>query len=331
MNVERAIEKLKSKRVLITGGAGFIGSNLSKRLLSEGVQVVVLDNLSTGKQENITPLLKYDNFTFIEGDITDTNACYQAVKGVDVISHQAALGSVPRSIEFPHNTHRVNATGYLNMLHTAKELGVKRFVYASSSSVYGDSKISPKTIGSEGKLLSPYAVTKQLNEMYANVYKTLHNVETIGLRYFNVFGPNQDPEGVYAAAIPKFLDKMISGDVVTIHGDGEQTRDFTFVDNAVNANILALATENEEAFGKVYNVACGQFLSLNNVVSSMRTILEREGKLHAETQVVNGPERPGDIRDSLADISDTTKDLGYEQPVLFDEGIEKYIASVLNV
>lgn len=331
MNIQRAIEKLKSKRVLITGGAGFIGSNLSKRLLSEGVQVVVLDNLSTGKQENITPLLKYDNFTFIEGDITDTNACYQAVKGVDVISHQAALGSVPRSIEFPHNTHRVNATGYLNMLHTAKESGVKRFVYASSSSVYGDSKISPKTIGSEGKLLSPYAVTKQLNEMYANVYKTLHNVETIGLRYFNVFGPNQDPEGVYAAAIPKFLDKMISGDVVTIHGDGEQTRDFTFVDNAVNANILALATENEEAFGKVYNVACGQFLSLNNVVTSMRTILEREGKLHGETQVVNGPERPGDIRDSLADISDTTKDLGYEQPVLFDEGIEKYIASVLNV
>lgn len=331
MNVQNAIEKLRSKRVLITGGAGFIGSNLAKRLLSEGVQVVVLDNLSTGKQENITPLLKYDNFNFIEGDITDTNACYQAVKGVDVISHQAALGSVPRSIEFPHNTHRVNATGYLNMLHTAKESGVKRFVYASSSSVYGDSKISPKTIGSEGKLLSPYAVTKQLNEMYANVYKTLHNVETIGLRYFNVFGPNQDPEGVYAAAIPKFLDKMISGDVVTIHGDGEQTRDFTFVDNAVNANILALATENEEAFGKVYNVACGQFLSLNNVVSSMRTILEREGKLHAETQVVNGPERPGDIRDSLADISDTTKDLGYEQPVLFDEGIEKYIASVLNV
>jgi nucleoside-diphosphate-sugar epimerase len=331
VNVERAIEYLRNKRVLITGGAGFIGSNLAKRLLSEGVQVVVLDNLSTGKQENITPLLKYDNFMFIEGDITDSNACYQAVKGVDVISHQAALGSVPRSIEFPHNTHRVNATGYLNMLHTAKEAGVKRFVYASSSSVYGDSKISPKTIGSEGKLLSPYAVTKQLNEMYAKVYKTLHGVETIGLRYFNVFGPNQDPEGVYAAAIPKFLDKMITGDIVTIHGDGEQTRDFTFVDNAVHANILALATENDEAFGKVFNVACGQFLSLNNVISSIRTILEREGSLHKETQVVNGPERPGDIRDSLADISDTTKNLGYEQPVLFDEGIEKYIASVLNV
>lgn len=331
MKLQRAIEKLRTKRVLVTGGAGFIGSNLSKRLLSAGVHVVVLDNLSTGKQENITPLMKYDNFTFIEGDITDTNACYQAVKAVDAISHQAALGSVPRSIEFPHNTHRVNATGYLNMLHTAKESSVKRFVYASSSSVYGDSNITPKKNGSEGKLLSPYAVTKQLNEMYANVYNTLHNVETIGLRYFNVFGPNQDPEGVYAAAIPKFLDKMISGDIVTINGDGEQTRDFTFVDNAVNANILALATENEEAFGKVYNVACGQFLSLNNVITSMRTILEREGKLHPGTQVVNGPERPGDIRDSLADISDTTRDLGYEQPVLFGEGIEKYIASVLNV
>lgn len=331
MNVSGAIEKLRSKKVLITGGAGFIGSNLAKKLLLEGVRVVVLDNLSTGKQENITPLLKYDNFSFIEGDITDTNACYQAVKGVDVISHQAALGSVPRSIEFPHNTHRVNATGFLNMLHTAKESGVKRFVYASSSSVYGDSKVSPKTIGSEGKLLSPYAVTKQLNEMYSGVYRTLHGVETIGLRYFNVFGPNQDPEGVYAAAIPKFLDKMISGDVVTINGDGEQTRDFTFVDNAVNANILALATDNEDAFGKVYNVACGQFLSLNNVVSSMRSILEREGKLHQESKVVNGPDRPGDIRDSLADITDTTKDLGYENPVLFEEGIEKYIASVLNV
>ena len=219
MKLQRAIEKLRTKRVLVTGGAGFIGSNLSKRLLSEGVHVVVLDNLSTGKQENIMPLMKYDNFTFIEGDITDTNACYQAVKGVDAISHQAALGSVPRSIEFPHNTHRVNATGYLNMLHTAKESAVKRFVYASSSSVYGDSNITPKKNGSEGKLLSPYAVTKQLNEMYANVYNTLHNIETIGLRYFNVFGPNQDPDGVYAAAIPKFLDKMISGDIVTIHGD----------------------------------------------------------------------------------------------------------------
>lgn len=331
MDVSGAIERLRSSKVLITGGAGFIGSNLAKKLLSEGVRVVVLDNLSTGKQENITPLLKYENFSFIEGDITDTNACYQAVKGVDVISHQAALGSVPRSIEFPHNTHRVNATGFLNMLHTAKESGVKRFVYASSSSVYGDSKISPKTIGSEGKLLSPYAVTKQLNEMYAGVYRTLHGVETIGLRYFNVFGPNQDPEGVYAAAIPKFLDKMISGDVVTIHGDGEQTRDFTFVDNAVNANILALSTNNENAFGQVYNVACGQFLSLNNVVSSMRLILEREGKLHKETKVINGQERPGDIRDSLADISGTKRDLGYDHPVLFEEGIEKYIASVLNV
>lgn len=331
MDISGAISELRSKKVLVTGGAGFIGSNLAKKLLLEGVQVVVLDNLSTGKQENITPLLKFDNFTFIEGDITDTNACYQAVKGVDVISHQAALGSVPRSIEFPHNTHRVNATGFLNMLHTAKESGVKRFVYASSSSVYGDSKISPKTIGSEGKLLSPYAVTKQLNEMYAGVYRTLHGVETIGLRYFNVFGPNQDPEGVYAAAIPKFLDKMISGDVVTIHGDGEQTRDFTFVDNAVNANILALSTYNENAFGNVYNVACGQFLSLNNVVSSMRSILDREGKLHEGTTVVNGPDRPGDIRDSLADISTTQRDLGYTNPVLFDEGIEKYIASILNV
>lgn len=330
MDISGAINELRSKKVLVTGGAGFIGSNLANKLLLEGVQVVVLDNLSTGKQENITPLLKFDNFTFIEGDITDTNACYQAVKGVDVISHQAALGSVPRSIEFPHNTHRVNATGFLNMLHTAKESGVKRFVYASSSSVYGDSKTSPKTIGSEGKLLSPYAVTKQLNEMYAGVYNTLHGMETIGLRYFNVFGPNQDPEGVYAAAIPKFVDRMISGDTVTIHGDGEQTRDFTFVENAVNANILALSTENPNAYGSVYNVACGDFFTLNQVVEEIRNNLEAFGRLNPNTEIVHGPERPGDIKNSLADITDTARDLNYVDPVPFEAGMKHYLKNLLD-
>lgn len=325
MTVKEAIEDLKSKKVLITGGAGFIGSNLAKKLLSEGVEVIVLDNLSTGKQENITPLQKYDNFTFIEGDITDTNACFQALKDADVVSHQAALGSVPRSIEFPFNTHRVNATGFLNMIHTAKELNVKRFVYASSSSVYGDSKTSPKTIGLEGKLLSPYAVTKQLNEMYAGVYNTLHGMETIGLRYFNVFGPNQDPEGVYAAAIPKFVDLMIKGGTVTINGDGEQTRDFTFVRNAVNANILALTTTNSVTYGNVYNVACGEQYSLNKIVTTIKDILGELKVYNDKCSIVHGPDRAGDIRDSLADIQRTTEHLGYSELTKFNEGIREYL------
>lgn len=330
MSLGKEIEQLKGKKILVTGGAGFIGSNLVKNLVGNGIKVVVLDNLSTGKHKNIAGLMEDPLFSFIEGDITDSNACYRALEGVDMVCHQAALGSVPRSIEFPHNTHNVNATGFLNILHAAKEKGIDRFVYASSSSVYGDSIISPKTIGSEGRLLSPYAVTKQLNEMYAGVYSQLHNMETIGLRYFNVFGPNQDPEGVYAAAIPKFLDKMLTGDTVTINGDGEQTRDFTFVENAVKANVLALATDNADAYGNVYNVACGQYLSLNDVVKEIRSILAERGRLHADTKIIHGPDRPGDIRDSLADISATRKDLGYEDPVQFQEGIYQYIDAILN-
>lgn len=319
------MNNLIHKHVLVTGGAGFIGSNLVEALLNQNVRVSVFDNLSTGKKVNLLEFQKHPLFTFIEGDICDYDTCLKALEGVDVVSHQAALGSVPRSIEFPHATHHVNATGFLNMLHASKEKGIKRFVYASSSSVYGNSTISPKTIGSEGELLSPYAVTKQLNEMYANVYHKLHGMETVGLRYFNVFGPKQDPNGVYAAAIPKFIDKMMNGEEITINGDGEQTRDFTYVKNAVKANLLGLSTENTDAFGKVFNVACGHYFSLNNVVSSIQSELEKLGKYNPQSKVVHGPERAGDVRDSLADIVNTEKILEYSNLTYFHDGITEYL------
>ncbi len=325
-----AIESLKEKHILVTGGAGFIGSNLVGFLLCSGLRVSVLDNLATGKRENLEAFDANPLFKLIEGDITDFQTCLHALEGVDVISHQAALGSVPRSIEFPHNTHHVNATGFLNMLHAAKEKGVKRFVYASSSSVYGNSQNSPKKIGEEGELLSPYAVTKRLNEEYAKVYHKLHNVESIGLRYFNVFGPNQDPNGAYAAAIPKFIDKMIKGEQITINGDGEQTRDFTYVMNAVQANVLALSTSNEMAFGKAYNVACGEYMSLNDVIENIKFGLESANKFNSKTSIVNGPDRPGDVRDSLADISLTQSELGYNNFTRFKEGMREYLGFLLK-
>ncbi|MFT5778968.1 MAG: UDP-N-acetylglucosamine 4-epimerase [Crocinitomicaceae bacterium] len=325
MNLDSAIKVLKSKHVLVTGGAGFIGSNIAGFLIENGIRVSVLDNLSTGKRSNFSEFEESELFKFIEGDITDYNTCLNALKGIDLVTHQAALGSVPRSIEFPHNTHNVNATGYLNMLHATKESGIKRMVYASSSSVYGDSKISPKKIGVEGELLSPYAVTKRLNEEYAMAYNKLHQMETIGLRYFNVFGPKQDPNGVYAAAIPKFIDKMIKGEELTIHGDGGQTRDFTYVKNAVKANVLALATDNPGAFGSAFNIACGKHFSLNQVVGAIKEVLIDLEKYDEACAIVNGPDRPGDIRDSLADITNTTEQLGYDDLHYFEEGITEYL------
>ncbi len=316
------------KKVLVTGGAGFIGSNLVKKLLELNAKVVVLDNFETGKMSNIEPFLSNPDFQLIEGDIRHYETCLKALDACDAVSHQAALGSVPRSIATPDITHSVNATGFLNMLHAAHEQSVKRFVYASSSSVYGDSQVSPKTIGSEGNLLSPYAVTKKLNEEYAKVYNKLHHLETIGLRYFNVFGPNQDPHGVYAAAIPKFIEKLTTGQEVTIHGDGNQTRDFTFVENAVKANVLALSTNTTNAYGGVYNVACGMFYSLNDVISIIKKNLDELGVLHPDHQVIHGPERPGDIRDSLADIQLTAEHLGYTEPVPFEEGMLSYLSSI---
>jgi UDP-N-acetylglucosamine 4-epimerase len=322
------MDKLKDKNVLVTGGAGFIGSNLTEALLMLGARVTVFDNLETGRKSNIEEFFNHPNFTFIEGDIRDYEACLNAVKGIDVISHQAALGSVPRSIEFPHNTHAVNATGFLNMLHAAKETGVKRFVYASSSSVYGDSLSSPKHEGDEGNPLSPYAVTKSLNEKYALVYHQLHQMETVGLRYFNVFGPKQDPNGVYAAAIPKFIDKMMKGEEIIVNGDGEQTRDFTFVQNAVQANLRALSSTNAEAFGKVYNVACGQSYTLNQVLEDIRINLLAKGVYNAQTKITHGPPRDGDVRNSLASVERISHYLNYSNPIEFEEGMKELCAVI---
>lgn len=313
--------KLSGKRILVTGGAGFIGSNLVGELLSQGAFVRVLDNLSTGFIKNIECHFTNPLFEFIKGDICIYEDCLNAVKGIDAVSHQAALGSVPRSIEFPELTHEVNATGFLNMIRAVKEEKITRFVFASSSSVYGDSDVSPKTIGSEGNLLSPYAVTKHLNEEYAKVFNKLHGLETIGLRYFNVFGPNQNPEGAYAAAIPKFIAAMTSGSVITIHGDGEQTRDFTFVSNAVNVNVSALTTTNQSVFGQVFNVACSQSLSLNLVVEILKKELNENQMLNENFSIVHGDDRPGDVRNSLADISDTQGKLNYSDIISFHEGM----------
>ncbi len=329
-NLTDGLKRLQGKHILVTGGAGFIGSNLVEVLLQNNIRVSVLDNLATGRISNLEEFQENPLFTFIEGDITDYTTCLKALDGIDAVSHQAALGSVPRSIEFPHNTHSVNATGFLNMLHAVKEKGLKRFVYASSSSVYGNSKNSPKKIGEEGELLSPYAVTKRLNEEYGKVYHKLHEIETVGLRYFNVFGPKQDPNGVYAAAIPKFIDIMLNGGTITINGDGEQTRDFTYVMNAVQANVLGLSTENEEAFGKAFNVACGEFLSLNGVIAALKEQLTALSIFNPKTKIVNGPERLGDVRDSLADISETIKWLNYEYPIRFNEGMNIYINFLSN-
>lgn len=322
------VNQLSGKHILVTGGAGFIGSNLTEALLNLGASVTVLDNLSTGLQSNIDRLSHHPNYTFVRGDICNPADYKALLKTVDGISNQAALGSVPRSIEFPLNTHLVNATGFLTMLHEAKEAGVKRFVYASSSSVYGDSLASPKHEGDEGTALSPYAVTKQLNEQYASVYYRLHQMETIGLRYFNVFGPYQNPEGVYAAAIPKFLDKMLHGGEIVVNGDGNQTRDFTYIQNAVLANLLSLIAP-VEATGRVYNVACGRSLTLNEVLTTLADGLNQVG-IAPKNSTVYGPKRAGDIQDSLAATDLIEKYVGYAPLYTFEEGITEYLAYALK-
>lgn len=320
--------KFTGRKILVTGGAGFIGSNIVEELLKLGATVRVLDNLSTGFMHNIESFMANPLFEFIEGDICIYEDCLKAVEGVDAITHQAALGSVPRSIAHPELTHATNATGFLNMLRAANEKGVKRFVYASSSSVYGDSDVSPKTIGSEGNLLSPYAVTKHLNEEYAKVYARLHGLETIGMRYFNVFGPKQNPNGVYAAAIPKFVEAMRTGGEIIINGDGEQSRDFTYVKNAVKANLLALTTDNKEAYGRVFNIACGEAFSLNQIISHIKANLEERKMLNPAMSIKHGPERLGDVRNSLADISETSTLLNYTNTISFRDGMVDFLKSL---
>ncbi len=302
--------------ILITGGAGFIGSNIVEYLLLNGVSKVrVLDNLSNGFGRNVEPFLSNPAYEFIEGDITNMETCRKACLGMDLVTHQAALGSVPRSIKNPIATHESNTTGFLNMMIAAREEGVRRFIYASSSSVYGDSTASPKTEKALGNPLSPYAVSKLTNELYAAVFALNYGMEVIGLRYFNVFGPRQDPNGPYAAAIPLFMNAMLLGTNATIYGDGMQTRDFTFVENAVQANIRALYTTNKEALNKVYNVAVGESVSVNELFQVISELTK------SEKQPEYAGERKGDIKKSLADVSMAKKLLGYDPHFHLKEGL----------
>ena len=318
-------EQLTGKRLLITGGAGFIGSNLCAYFLANGNQVRCFDNLSTGRKSNLEPLLANESFEFVEADITDYDACVKAVEGVDVVFHQAALGSVPRSINNPIATNANNITGFLNMLTASKEAGIKRFIYAASSSTYGDHKALPKLEDQIGRPLSPYAVTKYVNELYAKVFSDLYGIETIGLRYFNVFGRLQDPEGAYAAVIPKFVDMLLRGEAPTINGDGEQTRDFTYVDNVIQANERAAMTTNPEALNTVYNVAFGESTSLNTLVEVLREYLTPFKADVANIEFIYGPDRVGDVRDSLASIEKAQALLGYQPKFDLRTGLKEAI------
>ncbi|MDG1296667.1 MAG: SDR family oxidoreductase [Saprospiraceae bacterium] len=320
MNIE-----LRNKKVLVTGGAGFIGSNLCEALLDKDNQVVCLDNFATGKRENLENLLNDTNFTLIEGDIRKLEDCLKASKGVDYILHQAALGSVPRSIKDPITSNDVNVSGFLNMLVAARDNGVKRFVFAASSSTYGDSESMPKVEDVIGKPLSPYAITKYVNELYADIFSKTYGLETIGLRYFNVFGRKQDPNGAYAAVIPMFVSQLMSGESPVINGDGNYSRDFTYIDNVIQANLLSLITTNEKAINTVYNVAYGDRNTLNDLMGYLKEYLsEFEGKI-SNVEVIYGPNRAGDIPHSHANVNKAKELLNYNPQFSLQQGLKQAV------
>lgn len=303
---------------LVTGGAGFIGSNLCEALLHKGAAVRCLDDLSQGKEENIAPFLASPDFTFIKGDIRELDTCMAACAGADYVLHQAAWGSVPRSIEMPLLYEEINIRGTLNMMEAARQCGVKKFVYASSSSVYGDHPVLPKKEGQEGKLLSPYAVTKRVNEEYGRLYKELYGLDTYGLRYFNVFGRRQDPDGAYAAVIPKFIKQLMHDQQPTINGDGKQSRDFTYIENVIEANLKACQASSEAA-GQAFNVAYG---GREYLIDIYHVLCQALGK---DIEPIFGPDRAGDIKHSNADISKAREMLGYEPDWSFERGIRAAI------
>ena len=315
---------LSEKKILVTGGAGFIGSNLCEALLEKNNQVVCLDNFSTGKRENITPFLKNPNFSLLEGDIRNLNDCINATKNVDFVLHQAALGSVPRSIKDPITSNDVNVSGFLNMLVASRDNGVKRFVYAASSSTYGDSETLPKVEGKIGNPLSPYAITKYVNELYASVFSKTYGLETIGLRYFNVFGKRQDPNGAYAAVIPKFISQFINLESPVINGDGSYSRDFTFIENIVQINLLSLVA-GKNAVNKVYNAAFGDRNTLNDLVIYLKDNLSVLNPEIGKVSIIYGDTRVGDIPHSHADISKAKKYLNYKPEFSLQKGLEKSI------
>ena len=317
--------QLSDKNILVTGGAGFIGSNLSEVLLEKGNKVVCLDNFATGKRANIAHLLSNPMFTLIEGDIRNLNDCKGAVEGVDYVLHQAALGSVPRSINDPITSNDVNVSGFLNMLVASRDAGVKRFIYAASSSTYGDSESLPKVEDTIGKPLSPYAITKYVNELYADVFSKTFGLETIGLRYFNVFGRKQDPNGAYAAVIPKFVSRFMEGESPVVNGDGEYSRDFTYIDNVIQANILCMLTENKEAINTVYNVAFGERNTLNDLIYYLKESLAKYDSKIKDIEILYGPNRVGDIPHSLASVDKAKKLLNYNPQYSLKKGLEEAI------
>lgn len=312
---------LKNKKILVTGGAGFIGSNLVEVLLEQNNIVTVLDNFATGFRENLASFEKNPDFRLIEGDIRDYDVCLQAADGQDFVLHQAALGSVPRSIKDPVTSTDVNIGGFVKMLFAAVECKVKRFVYAASSSTYGDSKELPKVEARIGNPLSPYAITKYVDELYAENFHNLYGIDCIGLRYFNVFGRRQSPDGAYAAVIPKFASALIKKESPVINGDGTYSRDFTYIDNVLQANIRALETEDEAALNQVYNVACGNATDLNEIFEALRENLGRFDPEILKVEAIYGPPRKGDIPHSLADISKIRRLLKYEPTVNTAGGI----------
>lgn len=317
--------KLTNKKILVTGGAGFIGSNLCDKLIEMNNKVVCLDNFATGKKENIEHLLKDPKFRFIEGDIRNLEDCKKAVEGVDYVLHQAALGSVPRSIKDPITSNDVNVSGFLNMLVASRDAEVKRFVYAASSSTYGDSESLPKVEDKIGKPLSPYAITKYVNELYADVFSKTYGLETIGLRYFNVFGRRQDPNGAYAAVIPKFVSLFMKGDSPVINGDGSYSRDFTYIDNVVQANIVSLIADKKESVNTVYNVAFGDRNTLLDLVKYLKEYLSDFDSNIKKIEVKHGPNRQGDIPHSLASIDKAKELLNYNPKFSLQEGLKESV------
>lgn len=308
----------KDSLFLVTGGAGFIGSNLCEAILKMGCKVRCLDNLSTGKQENVDLFINNPNYQFIKGDISDLDVCMDACEGVDYVLNEAAWGSVPRSIEMPLYYEQVNIRGTLNMMEAARQKGVKKFVYASSSSVYGDHPVLPKKEGQEGNLLSPYALTKRVDEEYGKLYHKLYNLDTYGLRYFNVFGRRQDPHGAYAAVIPKFIKMLLNDEQPTINGDGKQSRDFTYIENVIEANLKACLASSDAA-GQAFNVAYGGREYLIDIYYMLAKALGKNIEPHF------GPDRAGDIKHSNADISKARELLGYDPEYDFDRGLNEAI------
>ncbi len=317
---------LKDKNILVTGGAGFIGSNLCEKLLDLGAIVKCLDNFSTGLKENLVNIIDNPDFTLIEGDIRDLETCKKACENIDFVLHEAALGSVPRSINDPITSNDVNVSGFLNMLVAARDNGVQRFVYAASSSTYGDSEALPKVEDKIGKPLSPYAITKYVNELYADVFKRTYNFDTIGLRYFNVFGRKQNPNGAYAAVIPKFVIQLMNHESPVINGDGEYSRDFTYIDNVILMNLLALTSQKEESLNQVYNTAFGERTTLNNLMKYLKEYLSAFDPKIADVEVIYGENRIGDIPHSLASIDKARELLNYNPEFSMKEGLKDAVS-----